>query len=249
MYWFIGALPELSFLSQLLRQRFMSMKRRSVSLLSFLRSEELYRIVGIFFKGVRACLVIHNVQLTYIIGLPMINIATFITFIYSLREMILDANTIHNFYDGGLLWFENLQDKDSSFLLPFLSLSLSYLALEISFSKISSPTTASGVVSGSSSGIGSTTTAPGRFLLFFKDFFQSIVVLTIPLVIPLPSGIFCYWIPNSLLSISQILLMRTAWFRRVLRIPMSPLPPHLNPVSNPSETKNMLSSASQKLDK
>ena len=265
-------MPELSFLAQLLRQRFMNMKRQSPSLGSLLHNEETYRIVSIFIKGVRACLVIHNVKLSYIIGLPLTNLTVFITFIYSLREMILDPDTIHKFYEGGIFWFENLQDKDTTFILPFISLLLSYSALEVAFSKFSSPpptvgNTASGVIpvpttvgaGGNSSNSSSMPTGTNKYLFFFKDrfqfilfikdLFQSIQIFSIPIVLSLPSGIFCYWIPSSLMSLAQIFLIRTEWFRKLMRMPSRHVPSHLKPPSSSSSptaitTSNKSSTAS-----
>jgi YidC/Oxa1 family membrane protein insertase len=67
----------------------------------------------------------------------------------------------------------------------------------------------------------------GKLILYIKDILQSILIFSIPLVIPLPAGIFCYWIPSGMFSISQTLLLRNPAFRKFLKLPLPVKPPDL----------------------
>jgi YidC/Oxa1 family membrane protein insertase len=189
------AIPELNFLVQLLSQR--------MKLLQVTQVNERFRIFGIFVKGVNACLKMHDVSVMRILAYPCINFSIFITFIYSLRDLI-QSNKIPELETGGLFWFENLTSNDYSFCLPFTALTLSYCALEYSFRG-----------------------SKGRLPLFIQDFAQSMVILSVPLVLPLPTGVFCYWIPSSLLSISQTFLLRQPSFQKLMMLPELKKPKHL----------------------
>jgi len=129
---------------------------------------------------------------------PAANISIFLTFIISIREMIKnDTNLVYGFQEGGLLWFTDLTMKDGTFILPFLAITLSYTALDIAFSN-----------------------SKGNFFIYTKDFCQCITLLSIPLVIQLPSGIFFYWIPSSMFAITQSLLLREPAFQKLMNIPV-----------------------------
>lgn len=193
-----GAVPELNFLFQLLRQRLKGVQIAQTS--------EQLRIVTIFLKGVNACFKLHGVSLTQIIISPLTNMAVFVTFVYSLRGL-LTGETSLDLSNAGILWFPDLTIKDRTFLLPLAAVGVSYTALELAFRN------GSGAVGGAA-----------RFTLLLKDAFQSILLLSIPFVLPLPSGIFAYWIPSSLCGITQTALLRSSTVQRILKI-QPPMPP------------------------
>ena len=190
----IGAMPEINFLFQLFRQR--------MSKFSKLTYEERKRTLSVFVKGVRASFVLHDIKLSHMFGIPMMNASIFITFIYSIRDMVT-KDISEDMDEGGLLWFADLTAKDPTFILPLSAIALSYTALDLSL-----PT-------------------QGKLILFFKDILQSLLLFSVSLVLPLPAGIFCYWIPSSLFTMTQMHLMRNPKIKKWLRIPNIEPPAHL----------------------
>lgn len=152
---------------------------------------------------------LHDVQVSKILAVPLANFAVFASFIYSIRDMVLRDPT-ETMDIGGMLWFVDLTIKDSTFFLPFSALGLSYLALDLALKP------------------------HGNVLLYLKDFFQSLMIISIPVILPLPAGIFFYWIPSSVFTIAQTQLLKQAAFRRLLRIPEIKNPHHLQPTRSSS---------------
>lgn len=183
-----GAIPEINFLFQLLRNR--------VSHIPIQNMEEQKKVFSVFFKGVSACLTLHQVRLIEILFYPILNFAVFVSFVYGVRDMVIHAPIDYDLDLGGIGWFVDLTDKDRTFILPLSALGLSYAALEVTLYQ-----------------------SKGKFILFIKDFVQSILILSIPVITNLPSGVFCYWIPNGLFSIGQSLLMKNRQFQEIMRIP------------------------------
>ena len=195
-----GAVPELNFLFQLLRQRLKGIPMGQAS--------EQLRVVSIFLKGVGACIKLHGVSPTQILASPLANMAVFITFVYSLRGLLTGDQSL-DLSSAGVLWFPDLTTKDRTFALPLAAAGVSYTALELAFR--------------SSAAVG----GAARFTLLLKDTFQSLMLLSLPFVLPLPAGVFCYWIPSSLCGITQTLLLRSAAVQRLLKI-QAPVPKHLS---------------------
>ena len=193
-----GAMPELNFLYQLLKRRLVGLKPHHVA--------ERLRILSIFVQGVNACLVLHSASVMTVIAYPLTNMAVFVTFVYSLRSMI-NGDFRSQLQDGGFAWFYDLTQQDTSFLLPFVAISISYIALENSF------------LAGTTGG------NQARFLVLVKDIFQTLLLVSIPIVSSLPAGVFFYWIPSSLFGIGQTLLLRNAQFLKLVRIPPLTSPP------------------------
>ena len=50
----------------------------------------------------------------------------------------------------------------------------------------------------------------GKYLIRLKDFLQTIVLISLPITMSIPNGIFFYWIPSSFLTSLQML-----WIKRV----------------------------------
>jgi len=191
------AMPELNFLLQLLKQRLNGIPHSQV--------DERVRIVAIFIKGVKACLVLHDISVLKMLFYPLFNISVFVTFIYSLRDMIksgIDGDVV-SLQEGGLLWFSDLTSKDTTFLLPLSALGLSYTSLHVAFS--------------GQGGLAN----QGRVVLFMCDILQSLVLISMPFVLTLPCGVFAYWIPSSLFGIFQTLALRQPFVQKLLRLPMT----------------------------
>ena len=224
-----NAMPEISFLYQLLNKRLQG--------ISIHQTEERLKIINVFIKGtyyyyyllllllslllllllgVTASLKLHDFSILRMLSYPAANISIFLTFIISIREMIKnDVDLKYGFQDGGLLWFADLTMKDGTFILPFLAITLSYTALDIAFSN-----------------------GKGNFFIYTKDFCQCITLLSIPLVIQLPSGIFFYWIPSSIFAITQSLLLRNDKFQKIMNIPTVSKPKHLDTTKNDTTNKD-----------
>lgn len=192
-------MPEISFLYQLLLRRLNSTKVTN--------TPERLRILSVFFNGVNACLKLYDVSKMELIAYPFINIGVFMTFVYSVRNMIVHSDN-YDMLEGGLMWFMDLSSKDATFILPISALTLSYCAMELGFGAHKTPAT-----------------------LFLKDCFQSIVLLSLPFVAVLPAGVFCYWIPSSLFAIGQTQVMKSPAMLKLLKIPEVQLPAHLQPPS------------------
>lgn len=199
------AMPEMNYLYQLLLRRLGAVKKTDAS--------ERLRIISVFFKGVNACLKIYNVPKRELIGYPIINITVFMTFVYSVRDLLLKTED-YDLIDGGMMWFVDLASKDATFALPFTALALSYLALELGFGQTNS----------------------SKLGMFLKDLGQSVVVLSVPLVTQLPAGVFCYWIPSSLFAIAQSQLLKGPYAQKIFNFPEIQPPAHMQGVKRAVET-------------
>ena len=147
-----------------------------------------------YIKGVKACFILHDISLAPILIPPSVNIFVFATFTYSVRLMLF-GDLSPEFEKGGIFWFVNLTSKDPTFLLPVISLGLSYQSLQLSMN-----------------------TQSITFIAKLKDFFQSTLILAFPFIMRAPSGIFCYWIPFSLFRIAQIYIMKNDKIKKILKL-------------------------------
>lgn len=186
------ATPELKYLVQLLRARLKGIKYNDY--------QEIKKVFSIFTMGVTSCLTVHGVSVWRMVAYPALNITVFITFVYSFRDMLANSLAEQDMEHGGLFWFVDLTTKDPTFLLPLAAISLSYLALDLGFK----------------------TKNPGRLIVLVQDGVQSMMLLGIPLISGLPAGVFFYWIPSSLFSISQTALVRSDRFQRLVGISSKP---------------------------
>jgi YidC/Oxa1 family membrane protein insertase len=120
-----AAMPEIAMLSQLLKNRMITMPNKA--------AKDRLQVISVFVDGVRASCTIHDVKFHKIIAYPMINLSVFCTFVYSLRDMLIKANASYNLQDGGFGMFCDMTVKDPTFILPFTAICLSYSALEYAF--------------------------------------------------------------------------------------------------------------------
>jgi len=163
---------------------------------------ERIKYISSFLRGVSASMVLHDVSKVEMVAYPLINASVFASFVYSIRTMITNGDDFQ-FVDGGLLWFRDLEQLDNTLMLPLAALGLSYYALDRAF-----------VVSSS------------RPAIFFKDLGQTLIILSVPWVAVLPSGVFCYWIPSSLFTLAQTSFLKSDMGMKLLKIPRLPVPPH-----------------------
>lgn len=155
-----------------------------------------------FLRGVSASMALHDVSKVEMVAYPLINASVFASFVYSIRTMIANGDDFQ-FVDGGLLWFRDLEQLDNTMVLPLAALGLSYYALDRAFA-----------------------VSNGKPFIFFKDFGHSLIILSVPWVAVLPSGVFCYWIPSSLFNLAQTTFLKSEVGMKLLRIPTLPLPPN-----------------------
>lgn len=189
------AMPEISMLVKLLQNRVLVMKKSPLS--------DRMRVFNVFSEGVKACLVLHDVQMRKIISYPLINLSVFVTFVYSLRRMIISPDASYDLENGGLLMFQDLTISDPSFALPFAAVTLSYTAIEYAFSH----------------------NPDNKTTLMLKDGIQCLLLLGVPFVTTLPSGVFFYWIPSSIFGMAQTYMLRNPSVQRILNIPAPGQPP------------------------
>jgi len=192
-----GASPELGFLFQLLKVRLKSLGLHQIL--------DRIKVILIFLKGVKANFVLHNISAISMFIYPLLNFGMFVTFIYSLRGMMF-GDLKPELKQGGALWFKDLTSKDTSLILPSLSVAISYFSIRYTF-----------------------TGAIGRLPIFFKDIFQSLLILSYPIIMTLPSGIFLYWIPSTLFAMCQTYALRSSYILKFLKIPPIVRPAHLQP--------------------
>ena len=65
----------------------------------------------------------------------------------------------------------------------------------------------------------------------FKDLLQSSLLVSIPFIYLLPSGVFFYWIPSSIFGIIKNNLVRNINFQRIFKLPITSNP-SINIVNN-----------------
>lgn len=184
---FSNAIPEISQLFHLLKFRLQGSDTKDF--------KEITRIWNIFRFGVSASLRLHDVSLFEFILYPVTNAAIFITFIYSLRDLMINQSEIMSITDTGFFWLEELTEKDSMRILPMVAVTSSYAAMELAF--VGHPKSA-----------------------IVKDFFQCIVILSLVPVTGLPSGVFFYWIPSSVFGMMQAQIMKIESVQKFLGIPI-----------------------------
>jgi YidC/Oxa1 family membrane protein insertase len=163
--------------------------------------------IGVFFSGVKATLTLNDVSMTRIIAWPIINVGIFATFVLSIRDMVINGPPELGLENGGFGMFTDLTGKDNRCILPLAAAALSYTGLELSMNPPSPPSTA----------IADQNQNKNKFFFRLKDGLQSLLILSLPFVLELPVGVFCYWIPSSTFMIAQSLLLRhNPAFRKLL---------------------------------
>lgn len=188
MHKFSKALPEISLLNELLKQ---SLSKNSLN-----TAYEKKEAIKNYMIGFKAALKLHNASFYPILALPLINLTIFITFIYAVRGLIVQPNIEL----GGTLWFEDLQDHDSTLILPLMAVCGTYTTLNLGFRSVEE----------------------GSIFVRIKDFLQTFVLICLPITAQLPAGVFCYWIPSSITILAQSLLLRQPAVLKLLKIPVPP---------------------------
>ena len=162
-------------------------------------NKSIFTKVGIWAKGISATLKFHDAKIFQTILTPFIQIPIFMTFAFANRRMI--ATGVDGMDQGGFAWFIALTEADPTCILPMLAVFSTYMNIQNGFSKL----------------------PPNANLLFaFKDNIQLLLILGLPMTASLPSGVFCYWITNSLLGHGMYFGMKNDKFRQVMGLPALP---------------------------
>lgn len=189
---FARIMPEMTSLFGLLKQ---NLSKESAN-----NHAKKFAAIKSFTKGFQASMEIHDAKLAPVLVAPLINVSMFVSFVWSVRDMVQTDKT-GVLSSGGGLWFENLTLADNTMILPVVAMSCSYLALELSFRN-----------------------GAGPYLILFKDVMQCVVLMALPVTCSLPAGVFFYWIPSSLFGIAQSRLMKNPAVMRAFGIPEIPKP-------------------------
>lgn len=145
-----------------------------------------------YLKGVRACFKIHDISIASLVLPPFLQAGIFVSFAYSMKHMT-EGELAQDLSEGGMLWFLDLTNSDAYYVLPFVAIGLTYSTLQLSSGSTNMP-----------------------LLNFFRDFIQSILLLSFPLVSRFPCVIFCYWIPSSVCRLLQGKFLKSEFGRRFL---------------------------------
>lgn len=146
-------------------------------------------------KGVKAVTKKYNTRPVQTVMGSVAYIPIFVLMAYSARDMVRSGN-FAGFDSGGLLFWKNLMETDSTYILPIIAAASTYGNLELSIRKKSS------------------------FWTQVLQFGQYGTIFAIPLMANLPQGVFFYWLGASWSSMAQTIAMDNNNFRR--RIGLKP---------------------------
>jgi YidC/Oxa1 family membrane protein insertase len=170
-----------------------------ISYTSLLKDESLNLV-----HGVNAIIDIRETPIKGVLVPLFVNIGVFATFIFSVRVMISDPNYSQVLINGGTSFFSNLTVPDRTNYLPLAAALVNYASIDKLF-----PSSKTHLNSNSEP-------SEGQGL---KDFFQSIIVLSLPIMVTFPSGVFMYWIPSALFTLGQRFFFANEKVRSVLKMP------------------------------
>lgn len=126
---------------------------------------------------------------------PLVQAPIFISFFFALRGM---ANLpVESFKTGGLFWFENLCITDPYYILPLITSSTLYLAIELG---------------------GEGGQLPENMRLM-KYFLRAMPVVIFPFVINFPSAVLCYWVTSNTYSLFQVAFLKLNPVRKYFDLP------------------------------
>jgi len=124
---------------------------------------------------------------------PLAQTPVFIAFFFSLRKLSQIEPT---FSTGGTLWFTDLSAPDPYYILPVACSGILLTTLQF--------------------GGETASTATSRTAF---NMMRLMALSIIPFTYQMPSGLFCYWVPNNLFSLTQTLLFKVPKVRKILKLP------------------------------
>ncbi|OWZ08562.1 Cytochrome Oxidase [Phytophthora megakarya] len=156
-------------------------------------------------QGVKAVVKKYNTRPIQTAMGAVVYIPIFVLMAYSARDMVRSGN-FTGFDSGGLLFWKNLMETDSTYMLPILAAGSTYGNLEVSVR--------------TKSGLWTTLLHGGQYF----------TILAIPLLVNLPQGVFFYWLGSSWSSMAQTIAMNNNDFRRRMG-----LQPRITNMQSPAE--------------
>lgn len=127
---------------------------------------------------------------------PLVQFPVFISFFVSIRRLAINDPS---FVSGGTAWFTNLAVMDPTYVLPVVCgvtlLGMTELGGDTGSTKMSSQ---------------------------MRLFMRSVAVLSVPMTYWFPAAVFCYWIPNNLISMSLGAVMRRPAAKKALGLLVDP---------------------------
>ncbi|GMF25095.1 unnamed protein product [Phytophthora lilii] len=140
-------------------------------------------------QGVKAVMKKFNTRPFQTIMGSIAYIPVFMVMAYSARDMVRSGN-FAGFESGGLLFWKNLMETDSTFVLPVLAAASTYGNMEMSVQ--------------TKSGIWTKLLQAGQYG----------TIAAVPFLVTLPQGVFFYWLGASWSSMAQMIAMNNNNFRR-----------------------------------
>jgi len=128
--------------------------------------------------------------------MPVMSFGTFLLMWFGLRYM--GAYYPEDLAAGGTLWFPDLTERDPLMFLPILS-SVTFLLMgEVGADQLGRPSR--------------------EFSPFWANFWRLFRISTVYLFIDAPAAIFCYWIPNSSMSVLQSVVLSQPSVREAIGV-------------------------------
>ncbi|ETO30053.1 hypothetical protein RFI_07066 [Reticulomyxa filosa] len=141
-----------------------------------------------------------------ILGYPICLVGCLMPFIFASRQILRRPN--HDLDQGGLLWFLDLSQPDMHTVLPFVAVSLSIMVVQYRGGRRLYIDEA----------VKQQLPFPTLYQWLFRFYYllQCYYVLNLPLMADMPAGIFCYWIPFSLIGLLSKGLLFNPKFRKLM---------------------------------
>jgi len=159
---------------------------------------------GAGWGGVRAALREARCSPLLIVGVPVLQIATFITGTVGVRNLALNSGgeVREALGSGGCLWFTDLTVPDALWALPVLHVTVVLLNLELGLGSVSGPAQPP-------PGAGA---APGdglrRVVGTIHTGLNMTMLTVFPLLCELPQAVFVFWLSSSTSSLAYQLLLK-----------------------------------------
>lgn len=191
---FSRALPDIQLLLKLARRNLKNVRANDI--------DSRIRIMRTTMKGMHASWRIQGFTIPRFLAYPVLSMSTWILFVVSIRQMLDEGKQSEEgsisavfaddpLNDGGPDFCKDLTKRDRSMMLPFVALGSTFMGLQIAV-----------------------TSSKGSLIHLIKTGIQSILILSFPMVMTLPSGVFFYWIPSGMIGIAQ----RMYFGRKALRM-------------------------------
>ena len=150
------------------------------------------------FKGVRLTTKAHNTSILACLSYSLSTLPLFVLVNVSLRNSIYNqaqGTTVYNMLtEGGIAgWFPDLSSADPTFALPVTAIGLTYYSLNRGRRN------------------------PGA-VADVLGYFQTGLLFLSPLILQLPSGVMCYWIPSTLYTLASSRVFQNPRVREYLNL-------------------------------